>query len=527
MKLGIDIKAGSDLAIAEMYGDWYRDPWGWPEMVFLSQQPQKFDLSSVLMKEEGEHVLAVPPSYHMLEVPKSRLALRPAVVQDSLSRLVYASAVASNLPALHADLPDWAFGWRYRAGTGRTRNSDEWKQYLALNEGWSWPVDFALQVDIASFFASIDISRLVESLYHLLGKNAAVSVIGHLLRTHDHLSTRSGIPQRSFASAALAHVYLRPLDDALASAAKSGATAVVRWMDDITAVGTEERMYRLFLDLRDRAHQLGLNFNDSKSRLIDAAAAAQAIRGEALQEIDVPMRPLGDAYESGEVIAYDTSNLLRLEEQILQSPSSASRTLIRAVLTSLRRCNELTQWQQWLTVAHQIPHAADSLGRYLRQAADKDDFLWYPKPSAIWDDLSSWFVQYSRQQWGRVSWATSQLALIFPASIRSANVIDLWTEWLEASNQVQMVAIAGQRLASRDPSRCRDIIRGRIDHVTDPVLLRALGLAFLTAGGDRRTVKSILDRDPRNVLVSLTLAERDWSPPPVAIDFDSQPHDLE
>jgi hypothetical protein len=30
--LGLDVVAGAKLAAAENYGDWYRDPWGWPEL---------------------------------------------------------------------------------------------------------------------------------------------------------------------------------------------------------------------------------------------------------------------------------------------------------------------------------------------------------------------------------------------------------------------------------------------------------------------------------------------------------------
>jgi hypothetical protein len=104
--------------------------------------------------------------------------------------------------------------------------------------------DWVLQVDIASFFASIGVGRLNERLHEVLGKSALVSVIAEILRTHDALTTRSGIPQRSFASSALAHVYLRPLDDAMMTAMKRGA-GVVRWMDVISAVGSEERMLRM------------------------------------------------------------------------------------------------------------------------------------------------------------------------------------------------------------------------------------------------------------------------------------------
>ena len=145
------------------------------------------------------------------------------MIQDSLTRLAYASAVATNLATLHDNLPEWAFGWRYRAGSGRTRNSNEWRRYLARTDDWWFGDEHALQVDLSSFFASIDVGRMEGLLYQKLGKKAAVAVIAQTLRAHDGMATRSGIPQRSFASAALAHLYLRPMDDALEERNQGGS----------------------------------------------------------------------------------------------------------------------------------------------------------------------------------------------------------------------------------------------------------------------------------------------------------------
>lgn len=526
MALGFDIKAGCELAIRDMYGDWYRDPWGWPEIWWLAQRPDHFDITTVLKKPRSpgaEYTLAVPPSFHLHEVPKSRLALRPAVVQDSLTRLVYLSAVATNLSKLHSELPDWVYGWRQRPD-GRMRNDDEWKLHLArVNEMCSSDSGTALLVDIASFFASIDVERLNERVYEMLGKSAPVSIVADILRTHDGLTTRSGIPQRSFASSVLAHVYVRPLDDAMMTAMKSGATGVARWMDDISAVGSEERMYQLFLDLRDRVQEIGLNFNDLKSKLVPADEALLLLRSEELREINVPVTNLGSDYTGAEVVQFDTRILLDLEERILGAPAAYPVTLIKAVLTSLKKCAETGRWKEWLQVAHQLPHIAAHLGRYLRSAADRDiSFELNPTFSTSWDLLASWFVTYARQPWARVGWATSQLALMFPASVTQESIVEVWSEWLATSEQVQMVAIAGQRLAAKDPSRCRDIIRGRVDRVMDPVLLRVLGLALLTAGEGKKTVRSILDRDPRNMLVSKYLEATNWKAPKVPEDFDSK-----
>ena len=290
-------------------------------------------------------------------------------------------------------------------------------------------------------------------------------------------------------------------------------------MDDITAVGTEDQMYRLFLDLRDRARQIGLALNDSKTRLCSATDAAVSIYTEGLREIHVPSRNLGSDYTGEEFIELDTTKLLEWEGKILSAPAQFSRTYLRAVLTTLRQCREWTRWRQWLDVAHKLPHVADSLGRYFREIANADNNLLGTGRKNL-ADLNDWFTDYCRREWSKVAWATGQFALMFPTDRTDRNQTDVWSAWLDSSDQVQMVAIAGQRLAATDPSRCRDVIYSRIDKVTDPLLLRVLAIALLAAGGDRRTVQSVLDRDRRNVLVRLALEDRNWSPPTVVADFD-------
>ena len=95
-----------------MYGDWYRDPWGWAEYSWLRKNPSKLDLQAAIHKVGRDYVPTHDASYHLTEIPKNRLAVRPAVIQDSLSKILYATAVASNVKVLHADLPAWVFGWR-------------------------------------------------------------------------------------------------------------------------------------------------------------------------------------------------------------------------------------------------------------------------------------------------------------------------------------------------------------------------------------------------------------------------------
>jgi hypothetical protein len=119
---------------------------------------------------------------------------------------------------------------------------------------------------------------------------AAAHIIMDVVRAHDSLSTRSGLPQRSFASAVLAHAVLQPIDDALAAAlATSSVVAVRRRIDDISAEGDGASLYALLMDLQERARQAGFELNSSKTHLSVVAETARLLRLEDLKEIRVPV----------------------------------------------------------------------------------------------------------------------------------------------------------------------------------------------------------------------------------------------
>jgi hypothetical protein len=130
--LGLDVIGGARLALLEMYGDWHRDPWGWPELTRLGKTTidAEADLG-VTAARRGEYHLRLRPHFHLVEVPKTRLGVRPAIVQDPLSRLAYLSAVHAGMSQLNSDLPEWVYGWRMREGRSAAGRSEWASQTLA------------------------------------------------------------------------------------------------------------------------------------------------------------------------------------------------------------------------------------------------------------------------------------------------------------------------------------------------------------------------------------------------------------
>ncbi|MEU4826016.1 RNA-directed DNA polymerase [Actinomadura sp. NPDC023710] len=512
---GLDIAAGIDLARQEMYGDWFRDPWGWPELTAINPEDVDAEEDLAIRKTRNrEFHLSNQPHFHLIEVPKTRLGVRPAVVQDPQSRLAYLSAVHAGLNGFHSDLPSWVYGWRMREPGTVAAGNAEWKSYVEDLPKSDDQENFGLLTDITSFFASIRPERIQQIVYSKMGKVTAAHIIMDVIRAHDSLSTRSGLPQRSFASAVLAHTVMQPLDDSLAAALENGGSIVRarRWMDDISAEGEEGALFSLLIDLQERARLTGLEINASKTHLLPASETATMLRLEDLKKIKVPVQFVFGAYDSEPRPEPDLDILRHLEGAILSEPRSVPRTLAKAVLVSLAENREFTRCAEWLAAAKYLPHVADNLGRFIRAAVDE-----FGHQSL---DVDNWFCELQASKFGRLAWVSSQYSLIFDTEGMPRNVSEALKGWLQNSENIQQIAIAIQRICTQNPVLGRNLIRARVDRTSDPILLRLYGLGLLMAGDSRTSVEDILTRDPRNHLLVKFLQRNAWAPPAVVKDFD-------
>lgn len=514
---GIDLELGAKVVNGEKYGDWYRDPWGWPEFSepFVKSLSVERDFGIVPGASGEPFKFSEPPHFHPLDVPKSRLGTRPAVVQDPRSRLIYSATTRGLVEALHKDLPDWVYGWRQRDGA-IPHSSEEWSAYgRSIDEVPDGA--YSLQTDITSFFSSINVETLIGTLSNTFGRNASVGLISEVLRTHNGMMSRSGLPQRSSASAFLAQVAVGPIDDEISTALRNGLVrSARRWMDDISVEGAEDELYALSQGIQAKARQAGLEINASKTHLSTHKEGLDRFRLEAIRSIRVPevaaMR--GSEYVDDEpefAFESDPGELLALEREILESPLSVPRPVGRAVLRSLRDNFLFEQVGEWIANAHHFPHLADALSRYFAGART------YPGVST---GLEAWFPTFESSNWGRLDWVTAQHALAFAADDLPSSVLTVLRQWLTGSSNVQKIAVAIQRLSIVDPNYVRSTVSARVDQVSDPQLLRLFALGMVAANADRITVESILNRDRRNQLTHKYLEDNKWKLPRTPIDFD-------
>ncbi|WP_246140124.1 RNA-directed DNA polymerase [Protaetiibacter larvae] len=494
----------------EKYGDWYRDPWGWPEASpqFVSTlQPR--DLG--VLKTAGRFGTTWP-AFHAFSFPKSYVGVRPAVVLDAASRIAYTSAAVAIAPRLHNNLPDWVYGWRLRDGVF-SASAAEWSLYQASQAPIATS-PFAAQTDITSFFATVDVQLLIRSLTDSGIAGAPLGVIEDVLNSHCRLSTRSGLTQRSIASSMLANIALRDIDDLLLAAIDEGRlTGARRWMDDISFEGSEAALYRTLVQLQEFGRQFGLEINTSKTKVTTGSESAAALQLEAQRLILVTRdeAAFSDDYPDAFSTVIDASELEDAEDRLLAAPRDSSRTLAGLVLKSLRHFERFDRIDEWLGAARYLPHAADHLSRFISRAH-------YCARLPL--DPSSWFVREQERNWPYLEWTSAQHALALPSDVLSPDARQVLMGWLASSQSLQQVAVAVQRLGSAPTSSVRTAIANRIDTTSDPLVLRVLALGLWQAGGSRDRVDAALRRHPSNTLILNYLNANRWHLPRVQEDFD-------
>lgn len=512
---GIDLAEGARCVSAESFGDWYRDPWGWPE--FGQSFSEKIQLSDLRVAPSNrDSPLDLPIAFHSFDMPKSYLGVRPAVVQDPLSRLLYTSAALSIAKDEHANLPDWVYGWRFRDNV-LTKTTDEWTLYSESRATASEQAHSA-QTDITSCFASIRVESLLDQVSGGGGRTFRTGAIRAVVEAHDRLPHRSGLPQRSTASSLLAQYAFAPIDDLLHTAISSGhIQSARRWMDDISFEGPEASVVRLLRALQEKGREVGLEINASKTRITLGAELAEANARENQKLIRVQrLTERTGPYEDHVNTYLDDSELLEAEAEILTSPQSTSRTEVGLVLRSLNYYANFDRADEWARAARYLPHAADHLSRFLAHVPGDDWPVFDPE---------EWFLTEHSSDWPYLEWVSAQHALSLPSKGLSQATNQIFQGWITNSSNLQQVAVAVQRLASSDPRLARSTISSRIKSTHDPLILRVLALGHVAAEGSTTLAENALARVSTNHLTLAAMKALKWQLPRVRKDFDPSEDD--
>src|ERR1035438_653112 len=488
----------------DMTGDWYRDPWGWPEYTFLL--PDQLGWFKRRARASGIRRVV------NIEVPKENFGIRPAIIMEPLDRLLYQSLVDATALDLIGKLADWTYGWRLsraktRAGVYASQVR-EWERYRAYLKRASLMFDYGLKTDIVSCFACIPVDALCKNIETRAGSNQVTNRLTDMLLAFNCVPGRSGLPQRSKASAALANMYLDQMDNVFteynATAAPStivesvGGTLAVRWMDDFWAFGSDDGPLRSFqIDLQYLARTAGLELNLGKTRLYADDDLWSSVAKIEHSAVDAAL----------DLDPSDVEPLEHLIDQLVESPEKADRTSIRFAMTRMRREKLTSRLDDLLEVVPRMPHGADHIARVLQ------DF-------DIWRHHQEWFLNYANSIWGEVGWSVAQIGTMFPTMIRPSKAIgDKFTQLLIERPSFPLFTLSAQRLSGWAPRRTRDLLHDMLDEVEHPQERRVMGLVATAVHEDRRFIRQILNECEENQLTLAMLEERSFEPLPPESDF--------
>ena len=488
----------------EIPGDWYQDPWGWPELGFFLEKKPELIVDN--LNALGVRALT------LLDVPKENWGTRPAVILDIADRLTYHALTDCLSAKLIGSMSPDVYGWRLPpidpSPGVYSHNNHQWDGYrghlMLLSD--LYPV--ALKTDLVSFFASIPVAMAQEAILDRCPHNDVTRRLCDMIAGFGAIPNRSGIMQRSTASAVIANMYLAPLDDVLKHHSKSimrlsngkvSHRSFARWMDDFWLFGYDAGNARQAqMDLQAAALSIGLNLNSAKTDVLEGSEVATQAKEIEHSAVDGALD--GDTPDFGPLEA--------LVDKIMGNPEKTNRTSIRFATQRMRKHGSQYRIQELIATACRMPHAADSWSRLFKEVFTNDS-------------LQDWYLEYVSSNWATHEWAIAHLGRMFPSSVKPRKPLLEYFEQAirDANTGLPLLAVAAQRMGEWDRDEARDAYREGYRRSATPHARRVLALAALKSGESRTTVKGWLSTDVVNAPTLAMLESFGWNGPKVQADF--------
>ncbi len=366
----------------------------------------------------------------------------------------------------------------------------------------------ALKTDLVSFFASIPVALVQEAIQDRCPYNDITKRLCDMIAAFGAIPNRSGLMQRSTASAVIANMYLTPLDDVLKHHSKAMMTlssskvhhrSFARWMDDIWLFGYDAGAARQAqMDLQAAALSIGLNLNYAKTDVLEGSEVAT-------QAKEIEHSAVDDALDSD---TPDFGPLEALIDKIINNPEKANRTSIKFAAMRMRKHGSRYRAQELINTAQRMPHAADAWARLFKGIFKNNS-------------LQDWYLEYVNSNWATHEWAVAHFGRMFPSSIKPRKPLrDYFEQSIrDANTGLPLLAVAAQRMSEWDRDEARDAYREGYRRSATPHARRVLALAALRAGESRTTVKAWLSMDVENAPTLAMLESYGWNGPKVQADF--------
>lgn len=488
---GINVLKSIESIVRDRAGDWYLDPWNWPE-----EQAMKRDPALVLKRLDSGYTADFVP----IDVLKSRHTSRPAVVLDPLDQIAAQALVDYLSPLLLGHLPDWVYGWRLsreRAESGvYASERDEWIRYRQAYDHGMRTYKWVLKLDVKDFFSSVPVGEMIGRMSGLQQVPAAVlDRLGQYLFDWDEQPGRSGIPQRARFSSLLAQWYLAPVDKLLLRRAR-WQQMPIRWMDDICVFSNDHGALSVTAGLvEEQLYGLGLSLNASKCTLQATAELgddASTVLGSMLSNL--ASGPPQDPYRR-ERSPIDLDALEKVLAKVSELGDSAPRSAIAWLARVLKKNERKVDLQRVVEARERLVHGADRLA-------------WLFAQTGSWKHLDEWYVGWVYRRPISSDWTSHAWAQMFTPGQKSIRVQDFFARSLTGTLPLALVPVAVHRLAAWDKPNAVDVFRAAAAQARHPFVVRGLALGAVDAGLPKAEALSWIHQFSGMDATSIVLEER-------------------
>lgn len=275
------------------------------------------------------------PPGRRIEIPKASGGTRPLTIPTFEDKVAQMAVKMVLEPLYEQDFYDCSYGFR------PNRSAHDALAHVS-RAVWGRKECWVLDVDVKSFFDTVDHQKLRDLLTERVGDGVIIRLVGKWLRAgvlKDGVQTRAeqGTPQGGVISPLLANIYLHHVLDKwwteeVLAHLPDGAE-LIRYADDFVMVFESERSARRVLDvLPKRFGKYGLTLHPDKTRLVHMK------------------RPRGGGKsETFEFLGFTHYFCLSgKKKQMLRRKTSSkrlSRSLLNVKLWVSRHRHKATEWQ--------------------------------------------------------------------------------------------------------------------------------------------------------------------------------------
>ncbi len=498
--LDLNIAKAAENVRGDVEGDWYQDPWGWPEIEWLGTKHSQRVLDRLKSEECS---WSVP-----IDVPKREQGVRPGMVINPLDRIAY-QCLADELSIEAAgNLPDWVHGWRLarsRSGKGVYESTkSEWKIFSKRIVSLCNDFRFTAHIDIQSFFADVDISILLSHLGRRYRNAAVLDRLETFLESWHRCPNRTGIPQRALASCVLSHVVLQSVDvylDRLSNGGRSKTFLASRWMDDIWLhSNNESSLSACVTEIEGILAQLRLSLNSEKTEVFESKDAGRIVQ-------------LVDTYGT-----YDDSESVSLSE-LLERTEGAPRFQIGLEVSKMLLHSDFSSLDH-ISIKNfsQISYLGDKLARPFRVSGN-------------WKRFAGAYLDFTRRHQASENLSIASWGEMFPndPTIAEKSVHDCFSNLIVNKSQRLLAPLAAQRLVAWHSKFGLGNLAGldvlnQVRDQGDMFKLRALSFASLMASPSssrRADIYSVINQTDDELTVAF-LKDHQFSPPELSARFRSE-----